>query len=105
MEDNKNEFGHSEDCHKHGGYGMCGICGHGHRHFLLRLLLGLVILAVVFGLGVKIGEFKGEFAGGYGSYYGHHRMMYKGGSQDGWGMMDNYGAMPMMRSATTTPQK
>ena len=32
-----------------------------HRFYLLRWLLGLIILMIVFGLGVKIGEFKGMF--------------------------------------------
>ncbi|MBX4205150.1 MAG: hypothetical protein KW788_03120 [Candidatus Doudnabacteria bacterium] len=32
-----------------------------HRFFLLRWLLGILILAMVFGVGFKLGEFKGMF--------------------------------------------
>ena len=38
-------------------------CMCGRRHYVLRLLLGLVILVVVFAIGVKVGEFKSRFGG------------------------------------------
>jgi len=56
---------------------MCrgGINGNGcgHRHFFLRLIIKLVILALVFWFGVKIGEFKSEFESEFG--FDHHHMM------------------------------
>lgn len=53
----------------HGCVGGMNCCGAGaggyHRFFLLRLVLGILILVIVFSLGVKIGEFKGMFDRGY----------------------------------------
>lgn len=73
------------DEHMQGGSMLCNSCGHGcgnaggqghHRFFLLRLLLGLIIIAMVFSLGVKVGEFKGAFdVDGYG--YHMRPMMYQ----------------------------
>lgn len=56
---------------------VCGVCGVGSMHgmgkyFLVRIILGLAILAIVFCVGVKIGEFKAEFLDGYG-----YNMMYR----------------------------
>jgi hypothetical protein len=53
---------------------MCGsgMCYHGHRHFWLRWLLGIVILAVVFCVGVKVGEFKGAFGRGFNNRAGYN---------------------------------
>ncbi len=62
-------------CHSCGQESMGGsnCCGQSHhRHFLLRMLLGIVILMIVFSLGVKIGEFKGMFEN---EGFGNHRMM------------------------------
>lgn len=48
--------------------GNYGGHGGGHHYVLLRIALGLIIIAMVFALGVKVGEFKGllnrEFDGG-----------------------------------------
>lgn len=54
--------------------------GRGH-HWLLRLLLGIFILAVVFKVGFELGEFKGEFLGsGYnrGGMMGQNASFYPG---------------------------
>jgi len=52
-------------CGKMCGYGMCH-CG--HRHFWVRLIVGLIILAAAFCVGVKVGEFKGQFGYGHNGY-------------------------------------
>ena len=84
------------------GHGMCG-CGH-HRHFWLRWLLGLIILAAVFCIGVKVGEFKGEFGRGFGGYKGHQMMRYYPGQAYPLGMPDSR-MMVQPNTATTTPAK
>ncbi|MDR3642737.1 MAG: hypothetical protein P4L74_03885 [Candidatus Doudnabacteria bacterium] len=94
-------------------HGCC--CGHGHhRFFVLRWVLGLLILAIVFAIGLKIGEFKGEINGGYYGNYGGgygqmHRMMpyyYNYGVQpqmyQSWGASGAAGSVPMMVPQTTT---
>ena len=58
---------------------------HGHRFILLRILLGLALVAIVFGIGVKVGELKERFGLGRGGF-NHHRMMPFGG---------NYGNYPI----------
>ena len=73
-------------CGNNCGGGNCGE-GHGgghHRHFLLRLIIGIVILMIVFSLGVKIGEFKGM----YGDAYGDHWMMRQQQYQPRYMMLD-----------------
>jgi hypothetical protein len=111
---NKDKHAEGCDCYACKGQKMCGMYGHccgGHRHVLLRWLLGLLILVIVFWLGVKIGEFKGAF-GGYGSYYygmprhmrSFNRPMMKNGY---WGyprMMGNTSSSTQPQSGTT-PQK
>jgi hypothetical protein len=75
MDENKQEFGQKfSRCENCGcmGHSHCG--GHYHGHFLLRWLLGIVLLALVFAIGVKVGEFKSEF-GGYGHMRGGYPMM------------------------------
>lgn len=89
MEDNNQQM---HDNKSTGAYCNCMNCRGGHRHMLIRLILGLIILAIVFCLGVKIGEFKGEFGGqGRHGFYGQRGMMgypniYQG-SQNGYYMM------------------
>jgi len=61
--------------------GWCHGVGH---HWLLRLLIGLAILAIVFKIGFKLGEFKGEFFGRHS--YTNQRMM-----GPSYGMMSDYG--------------
>lgn len=97
-----------DDCHM-----MCnkmhGMGGHGMgRHFVLRWILGILILAFVFGAGIKLGELEERIAGvGYGMMNGgyNYNMMqrggyapeayyYRGGMMQGW--FDN------QRPATTT---
>ncbi len=61
--------------HCHGMHGCCmggpcGMCaGRGRR--IIRVVIGLIILAVVFCIGVRIGEMK-DAAYGYGAGYGWH---------------------------------
>jgi hypothetical protein len=78
-----------------GKYGMYG--HHHHGHFVLRLLLGLVILWLVFTIGLKIGEFRGYLESDYG--YGHHRMFMPYGMGSGFG----FGAVPGMPVPQNTP--
>jgi len=49
------------------------MCGY-HRHYGLRLLLGVIILLVVFAIGVKVGELKSHFGRSRGGYMmmGHY---------------------------------
>jgi len=65
------------------GQKYCKMCGHGmwgchcgHRHFWIRLVLGLIILFVVFWVGVKVGEFKSEFGRGFYGSRSHMMMRY-----------------------------
>ena len=87
--------------------GHNGCCGHGHhRYFVLRWVLGLLILAIVFCLGLKIGEFKSEVYGGnYGGYGQTHRMMPYYQNQ-GWPVMyQSSGQATVPPAATQTPTK
>ena len=78
-----------------------GWCMHGRRHYVLRALVGIFILAVVFAIGVKVGEFRGAFGRGhFGSSRGGYMMRHYPSP-----MMRAYpvGSVPgMMQSATTT---
>lgn len=99
-----------------GGYDGCGGgCHHmygmrcGGRHFLLRWILGIIIIAFVFGAGIKLGEFKER---AWGGEYGY-RMMDRGYGAPtmGYGMMrwnggidsatDQYYRYGMMRTSET----
>lgn len=85
-----NEQGHDKNHeHSHDWHGMCGCEGHhgDHKHLVLRILLGLLILGMVFGVGLKVGEFKGELEAGGGFGFGPHFNMMRG---YGW---DNFGPM------------
>lgn len=99
MEENKPM---NSDGHMHDHMGCCH--GFGHKHFLLRLLLGIAILAVVFCLGMRIGEFKGEFRSGF--YGGYGRPMMGGYDSDnawyGPGMMRTLPVPPATAPATNT---
>jgi len=59
-------------------YCQCGNCQSGwhshHRFFLLRWILGIIILLMVFALGLKVGEFKGYFDTNFG-YQDHHDLL------------------------------
>jgi hypothetical protein len=93
----------SSNCQK-----SCKMCGHGmccgHRHFWLRWLLGLIILAVVFCIGEKIGEFKGEFGRGFGNYRGHQMMRYY--PEQAYPLSLPSGRMMVVpNTSTTTPVK
>lgn len=48
--------------------------GFGHQHYVLRLILGIIILVAVYSLGVQVGEFRGSLRSEYG--YGRHGMMW-----------------------------
>jgi hypothetical protein len=57
----------------------CGCGGHYHgfhKYFVLRWVLGIVILIIVFWLGMKIGEFKGYFENNFGGVGYHQGMMF-----------------------------
>jgi hypothetical protein len=71
-------------------------CGSG-RHFLIRWLLGLAILAIVFAVGVKIGEFKQEMRGTYGDRFGRHGFY-------GYRMMGGYGSGGIVPSNGLLPK-
>ena len=69
------------------GQGMvCTCCTHWgggrHRFILLRILLGLALIAIVFCVGVKVGQFKERFGLGRNGSGSHWRMQY--------GPMSNY---------------
>lgn len=108
MEQNEKEFGQNQNDHWHSNM-HCAMCGYGHGHRLLRLLLGLLILGIVFCIGFKMGEFRGEYGGGFEGQYGRHMMkgygpmMYQASPGYPGGMMGN-SSIPMM-NATTTPKK
>lgn len=79
-------------------YGMrCG-----GRHFLLRWILGILILVVVFVAGLKLGEFKER---AWGGSYGGRMMERNLDKMSGYGMMqyrddvDAYYRSGMMRGA------
>ena len=89
-------------------------CGSWGKHWFLRLIIKLLVLAFVFGVGVKIGEFKADFRNEF--YGGHMRggyYMMRGGTPNGWGgMMQGgvpYGGNGMMRwgvpTSSTLPQQ
>ena len=65
--------------------------GCGGRYYILRWILGALILAFVFGAGIKLGEFKEQ---AWGNGYG---MMQRGYGNDygrtipGYGMMQEQG--------------
>ncbi len=90
---------------------MCRMYGHGHRFFLLRIILGLIILGFVFCVGVKVGEFKNEFRGmrGQGHMRGGYQqmpMMRTFNMAAPSGMMQSSGTMMISpTTATTTPKK
>lgn len=69
--DSGHDWKQCEHCREHGWRGMHG---YGHRFFLLRLLLGLIILGLVFFIGLKIGEFKGAVEGEFGWNEGGYHM-------------------------------
>lgn len=88
-------------CDECAGYGhmhhmhMNGMCCHGYTggHKLIKIIIGLIILAVVFWAGVKIGEIK-SFYGVYGS---NGIYIMRGISPEAW-----YGMMGYGLSATTS---
>ena len=86
-----------------GGYG--GWC-RGHKHFLLRWVLMLVILGGTFCLGVKVGELKSllksEFGYGHGGY--GYRMMQGSGDTWNYPVMMKGQSMPMMQSESPAKQ-
>ena len=112
MEENKpmsNLPGHPEGCKCYGcNYnGSWGMHSYGHRFSLLRILLGLIIIAIAFGVGVKVGEFKGSYLNGDRGFF-NQNMMYKHHGGMPYGGMRVY---PMMNYSTgaammpsTTPQ-
>lgn len=77
----ENEYGCSSHMMHHG-------CG---RHFVLRLVLGLIILSAIFWGGFKLGELKAILSGESRGYY----MMQRNGAVQtpyswGPGMMGQY---------------
>lgn len=97
-----NMSGHGQGCMCPNCGGNHAMMGFGHKYFLIRLLLGLIILSMVFWIGMQIGEFKGAFERSDYSYSRHmmmspmmmhHNMMYK---------MDDSGMMQVDTSSGTT---
>ena len=81
-------------------------CSYHHRHFVLRWLLGLLILVLVFWMGYKLGELRGAFGGSeFGSFgHGYNRMyMFKG--VPGGQMMPPGGMMQYWTTTSTPPAK
>lgn len=77
--------------------GACLACGCGigaHRHSLLRIVLGLIIVGFVFTFGFKLGELQAEV----GMSYQRHDMMMDRGGYQAYGQ----GNMMPMQPATTT---
>lgn len=79
-------------CSCYGGCRGCAMHGHG-RHYLLRWLLGILILLVVFFIGIKIGEFSQEIRSGD---------FYPGMMMHGRSNMNRYYNNPMPYSGTGT---
>lgn len=113
MKDNNGSMHTHEWC-------SCGCChGHGmhgfhHRFFLLRWILGLLILAAVFCLGMKIGEFKGQygygFDGGRMMRTGNNVMFYRTGTPPGgmmqvWSSAQPVSGTAMPPTTNTVPTK
>jgi hypothetical protein len=91
-------------CERHGmGCRQMHGMGCGGRHLLLRLVLGLAILAFVFGAGVKLGELKERMVGGQYGYGGGYGMMQRGYAPDVYanrgGMMQGW--LEVQKPATT----
>lgn len=95
---------HCNGCGQHTGMSCCG-----GRHFVIRWVLAVIILATVLCVGIKIGEFRAVFGdegfGGMMGGYGYHgRMMpYSYGNEYyGWApqMMGGY---VVSGSATVQP--
>ncbi len=87
-----------------GGHGhdhMCSCHGYGHKHFVLRWLLGIVMLVIVFYLGVKVGEFKGELRSAY--YGGYGRYMMEGYGPDDYNGWYGQGMMKVLPGTPATP--
>ncbi len=106
MEEQKPQ-GHPEGCRcfqcRCGTDCKCGHGWHGHRHFLLRFLVGIIILVIVFAVGVKLGELKSSF--GHGHYSGgRHYMMQPYGTMPQFYYYGGYGQAypPMMQRGVGT---
>lgn len=109
----KTKNGHPEGCRCVMCGGWHGVWAHGRGHWLLRLILGVIILLLVFWLGFKLGKLVVSINGGYGylmrhgkhwGYPGYYNMMGPGYYGDGC-----YGYGPgMMRGwqgATSTSSR
>ena|SRR3989344_510700 len=94
----------------------CFLCGDGkgHGNFVLRWVLGIVILVAIFSLGMLVGELKSTL--GYGGGYGGYGMMGRGYGinmmQRGYGydvpyynMMGGYGYPIQSQQSATEPVK
>ena len=91
-------------CHKNGAWGA----GMG-KFFILRWILGLIILFIVFMIGFKLGEFKQDLQQGYFGDEHNMRFMHFGGglygTTDSNGMpmqMGNGSNMPMMMGGSAS---
>lgn len=83
------DHGHDRDhhCHHHGMHDTC--CwpsGYGGRFYLLRWLLGLLILLLVFLVGLRLGEFRGTYGDEYFSRHMRYNQM-MGRDKDYFNMM------------------
>lgn len=103
-EEQKNNSEHGkEEC------GWKCFYGHGHKYFLVRWILGIIILAIVFSIGMMAGELKGYLRSGYGydGYGGHFRMM-RGFGMPYQGMMNywpgyQYPSQPLQSPTPAAP--
>ena len=72
-----------------GGKHGCGMCGGMNHHGILRIILGIGILAFVFWFGLKLGQFSCEVShyGDYGYGGGMMQSRHGGYGNGGYGMM------------------
>ena len=90
MEDQKNHNGEHGSCQGGNCHGWCG----GHKHFLARLVLMLLILAGTFWVGVKVGELKSLLESNF-DFGGRHGYMMQGYGMQGY--RDDWRYPTMMR--------
>jgi hypothetical protein len=90
-----------------GGHGMwCNCHGGHHRHFVLRWILGLLILGFVFILGFKLGWLHAHmYGGGYGDYHRGYPMMRYYAPMGGYPMMEDSSVPQSNAPAAPAPLK
>lgn len=107
MDEMKNGKGVSDGKTCPCGCGSCGCTGMGMRRYgggygLLRIVIGLLVLALAFWIGVKAGEFRSEFMSGrFGGYGREYPMMMRSGYGGGMGGYGGTGVMPGTAGGST----